>query len=93
MFPSGKPLSGHHPADKPLKTIKGHLERDLATSYHLISYEACPSLLGIITRIPKKPPIRHFLKFLKENSVIAGNPAETITRARKEEKDPAVLFN
>ena len=48
--------------------------------------------MGIITRIPKKPPIRHFLKFLKENSVIAGNPAETITRARKEEKDPAVLF-
>jgi hypothetical protein len=37
IFPSGKPLSGHHPADKPLKTIKGNLERDLATSYCLIS--------------------------------------------------------
>jgi integrase/recombinase XerD len=36
--------------------------------------------------------IRHFLKFLKENDVIAGNPAETIPRVRKEEKDPAVLF-
>jgi site-specific recombinase XerD len=26
------------------------------------------------------------------NDVIAGNPAETVTRARKEEKDPTVLF-
>ena len=44
------------------------------------------------TRARKLASIRHFLKFLKENGVIAGNPAETITRARKEEKDPAVLF-
>ena len=44
------------------------------------------------TRARKLASIRHFLKFLKENGVIAGNPAETITRARKEEKDPTVLF-
>src|SRR5262249_61865528 len=44
------------------------------------------------TRARKLASIRHFLKFLKENDVIAGNPAETITRARKEEKDPTVLF-
>ena len=44
------------------------------------------------TRARKLASIRHFLKFLKENDVIAGNPAETVTRARKEEKDPAVLF-
>ena len=44
------------------------------------------------TRARKLASIRHFLKFLKENNVIAGNPAETITRARKEEKDPTVLF-
>jgi site-specific recombinase XerD len=44
------------------------------------------------TRARKLASIRHFLKFLLENGVIAGNPAETITRARKEEKDPAVLF-
>ena len=36
--------------------------------------------------------VKHELKFLKENDVIAGNPAETVTRARKEEKDPTVLF-
>jgi len=36
--------------------------------------------------------VRHFLKFLKENNIIAGNPAETVIRARKEEKDPTVLF-
>jgi site-specific recombinase XerD len=44
------------------------------------------------TRARKLASIRHFLKFLMENDVIAGNPAETITRARKEEKDPTVLF-
>jgi len=36
MFLSGKPLSGHQSADKPLKTIKGYLERELATSSYLI---------------------------------------------------------
>jgi site-specific recombinase XerD len=44
------------------------------------------------TRARKLASLRHFLKFLKENGVIAGNPAETIIRARKEEKDPTVLF-
>jgi site-specific recombinase XerD len=44
------------------------------------------------TRARKLASLRHFLKFLKENAVIAGNPAETVIRARKEEKDPTVLF-
>jgi len=34
------------------------------------------------TRARKLASIRHFLKFLKENDIIAGNPAETITRVR-----------
>jgi site-specific recombinase XerD len=42
------------------------------------------------TRARKLASIRHFLKFLKENDIIAGNPAETVIRARKEEKDPTV---
>jgi integrase/recombinase XerC len=44
------------------------------------------------TRARKLASLRHFLKFLKENDVLAGNPAETVTRARKEEKAPLVLF-
>jgi site-specific recombinase XerD len=44
------------------------------------------------TRARKLASLRHFLKFLKENNIIAGNPAETVIRARKEEKDPTVLF-
>src|SRR5256885_17077469 len=44
------------------------------------------------TRARKLASLRHFLKFLKENNVIAGNPAETVIRARKEEKGPTVLF-
>src|SRR5262252_11009067 len=43
-------------------------------------------------RARKLASIRHFLKFLKENDILAGNPAETVIRARKEEKDPTVLF-
>jgi site-specific recombinase XerD len=38
------------------------------------------------TRARKLASIRHFLGFLKENNVIAGNPAETIKRAKKEER-------
>src|SRR5499427_3101110 len=44
------------------------------------------------TRARKLASLRHFLKFLKENNIIAGNPAETVIRARKEEKDPTVRF-
>src|SRR5213082_1941616 len=36
------------------------------------------------TRARKLASLRHFLKFLKENGVIAGNLAETVIRARKE---------
>jgi site-specific recombinase XerD len=44
------------------------------------------------TRARKLASLRHFLKFLKENNIIEGNPAETVIRARKEERDPTVLF-
>src|SRR4051794_32551246 len=44
------------------------------------------------TRARKLASIRHYLGFLKENDVIAGNAAETIKRAKKEEKEPAVLY-
>jgi site-specific recombinase XerD len=44
------------------------------------------------TRARKLASLRHFLKFLKVNNIIEGNPAETVIRARKEEKDPTVLF-
>src|SRR5690349_7286911 len=36
------------------------------------------------TRARKLASLRHILRFLKENEVIAGNPADTVTRARKE---------
>src|SRR4029453_335297 len=44
------------------------------------------------TRARKLASLRHFLKFLKENDIIAGNPAKTVIRAREEEKKPTVLF-
>jgi site-specific recombinase XerD len=36
--------------------------------------------------------VRSFFTVLHENTIIAGNPAETVQRAKKEEKEPAVLF-
>src|SRR5207237_10011478 len=44
------------------------------------------------TRQRKLATIRGFLKFLKENQIIFGNPADTIEGAIREERDPAILL-
>lgn len=44
-----------------------------------------------VTRVRKLAAIRKFFGFLKENSIIAGNPAETVKGPRKEEKEPNIL--
>jgi site-specific recombinase XerD len=45
-----------------------------------------------VTRRRKIASIRSFLKFLKDNQIIFGNPADTIEAPIKEEKDPVVLL-
>ena len=45
-----------------------------------------------VTRRRKLASIRGFLKFLKDNQIIFGNPADTIEAPIREEKDPLVLL-
>jgi integrase/recombinase XerC len=44
------------------------------------------------TRKRKLAAIRSFLKFLKDNQIIFGNPAETVEGPIREEKEPAILL-
>jgi integrase/recombinase XerC len=44
------------------------------------------------TRKRKLASIRGFLKFLKDNQIIFGNPADTIEGPIREERDPAILL-
>ena len=44
------------------------------------------------TRKRKLATIRGFFKFLKDNQIIFGNPAETIEGPLREERDPAILL-
>ncbi len=56
-----------------------------------LNYLAAQKATGI-TRVRKLSAIRKFFIFLKDNSIIAGNPAETVKGPIKEEKDPEVLY-
>jgi site-specific recombinase XerD len=44
------------------------------------------------TRQRKLASIRGFLKFLKDNQIIYGNPADTIEGPIREERDPSILL-
>src|SRR5918998_4538781 len=44
------------------------------------------------TRKGKLATIRGFLKFLKDNQIIFGNPADTIEGPIREEREPAILL-
>src|SRR5919108_3602291 len=44
------------------------------------------------TRKRKLATIRGFLKFLKDNQIIFGNPADTIEGPIREERDPTILL-
>jgi site-specific recombinase XerD len=54
---------------------------------HLASQKATSG-----TRKRKLASIRGFLKFLKDNEIIYGNPADTIEGPIREERDPAILL-
>jgi site-specific recombinase XerD len=45
-----------------------------------------------VSRARKLAAIRKFLAFLHENSVLQTNPAATVKGARREEKEPAILY-
>src|SRR5499427_5008109 len=56
-----------------------------------MQYLAAQRMTGV-TRVRKLAAIRKFFVFLEENRIIAGNPAHTVKGARREEKEPNVLY-
>ena len=48
--------------------------------------------ISAVTRKRKLAAIRSFLKFLKDNEIIYGSPADTIPGPIREERDPAILL-
>jgi site-specific recombinase XerD len=55
-----------------------------------MSYLAGQQMTGV-TRVRKLAAIRKFFTFMEENRIIAGNPANTVKGARREEKEPGIL--
>ena len=56
-----------------------------------MQYLAAQRMTGV-TRVRKLAAIRKFLTFLEENSILAANPAQTVKGARREEKEPHILY-
>jgi site-specific recombinase XerD len=56
-----------------------------------MSYLAGQQMTGV-TRVRKLAAIRKFFTFLEENQIIAGNFATTVKGARREEKEPGILY-
>jgi site-specific recombinase XerD len=56
-----------------------------------MSYLASQNMTGV-TRVRKLAAIRKLFTFMEENRVIAGNPANTVKGARREEKEPGILY-
>jgi integrase/recombinase XerC len=45
-----------------------------------------------VTRVRKLAALRKFFTFLEEHHIISGNPANTVKGARREEKEPGILY-
>src|SRR4029453_533112 len=56
-----------------------------------MQYLAAQRMTGV-TRVRKLAAIRKFFAFLEENSILAANPAHTVKGARREEKEPNILY-
>jgi integrase/recombinase XerC len=70
--------------DSPTRFTRGDIEG-------FMQYLAAKRLTGV-TRVRKLAAIRKFFTFLEENSITAGNPAHTVKGARREEKEPNILY-
>jgi site-specific recombinase XerD len=56
-----------------------------------MQYLAAQRMTGV-TRVRKLAAIRKFFAFMEENSILAANPARTVKGARREEKEPSILY-
>jgi site-specific recombinase XerD len=64
---------------------------DRADIEGFMQYLASQRMTGV-TRVRKLAAIRKFFTFLEENKILAANPANTIKGARREEKEPNILY-
>jgi site-specific recombinase XerD len=64
---------------------------DRADIEGFMQYLASKRLTGV-TRVRKLAAIRKFFTFLEENNILAANPANTVKGARREEKEPNILY-
>src|SRR5688500_9726469 len=56
-----------------------------------MSYLAGQQMTGV-TRVRKLAALRKFFIFLEENKLISGNPANTVKGAKREDKEPGILY-
>jgi site-specific recombinase XerD len=70
--------------DVPTRFTRGDIEG-------FMQYLAAQRMTGV-TRVRKLAAIRKFFTFLQENSIIAANPTHTVKGARREEKEPNILY-
>ncbi len=56
-----------------------------------MQYLAAQRMSGV-TRVRKLAAIRKFFAIMAENNILAGNPANTVKGARREEKEPNILY-
>jgi integrase/recombinase XerC len=70
--------------DIPARFSRGDIEG-------FMQYLAAQRMTGV-TRVRKLAAIRKFFAFLEENSILAANPAHTVKGARREEKEPNILY-
>src|SRR5919206_3981554 len=76
---------------------KNRVDWDIPTCFSradiegFMQYLAAQRMTGV-TRVRKLAAIRKFLTFLEKSSILATNPAHTMKSARREEKEPTILY-
>jgi site-specific recombinase XerD len=70
--------------DTPTRFARGDIEG-------FMQYLAAQRMTGV-TRVRKLAAIRKFFTFLEENRILAANPANAVKGARREEKEPNILY-
>src|SRR5512134_4074659 len=76
---------------------KNRVDWDIPTRFDRADIEGFMQYLASqrrsgVTRVRKLAAIRKFFTFLEENRILAANPANTVKGARREEKEPNILF-
>ena len=70
--------------DNPKRFSRGDIEG-------FMQYLAAQRMTGV-TRVRKLAAIRKFFVFMEENTILQANPANTVKGARREEKEPHILY-